>query len=179
MKLKQIKLPDNGSTYLSRGMFYNCPIEILELPESIIEVRDNCFYNNNFKTFVVPNRFKNSITFQSCRLLTSVIFEDGNDSNPLKFGRQFLNGCYGMTYIVLPRRTSQIANDFLGYANNIHDLYLKAETPPTLEGAFGGQVERVYIPIGSFEAYSSATNWNSIVSKFIEYDFEENPHGVI
>lgn len=178
MNLKQIKLPENGSTYLSHGLFFNCPIENIEIPESVIEVRDNCFNGNNFKTFIIPNRFSNSIRLSNCKLLESVIFEEGNDDNQLIIYSTFLSGCDKLKYLVLPKRTTTIYQNALGYTNPMKDLYIKAPNPPVLLGSLGGAIERIYIPVGTIDAYSSATNWSSIASKFIEYDFDENPHGV-
>lgn len=65
------------------------------------------------------------------------------------------------------------------YAVNTSSLeyvYCKSTTPP--QGAntmFYSGVKKIYVPIGSAEAYKTASYWKNYASKIEEYDFENNP----
>jgi len=65
-------------------------------------------------------------------------------------------------------KMKQIDQDLVNIGGGIH---LSASTPPALEaGSFDSVTEdcKIYIPTGSLEAYSSASNWSNYASMLVE-----------
>ena len=56
------------------------------------------------------------------------------------------------------------------YQNALTEITLKTSEPPILEETFRDSLQTIYIPMGSLEAYSTATNWSKYVDKFVEKD---------
>jgi hypothetical protein len=53
---------------------------------------------------------------------------------------------------------------------NLKNIYLKSTTPPTLgyNNHFGGSSATIHVPIGSGDAYRSATNWSQFADDIVE-----------
>lgn len=56
------------------------------------------------------------------------------------------------------------------YSSKTTTIIMRPTTPPTITSsyAFNSAVQTIYIPAGTLEAYSTATNWSSLASKFVE-----------
>lgn len=79
---------------------------------------------------------------------------------------QALAGCSNLYKVVFPSTLTSMGSNVLSAAN-LTELQCKAVVPPTLGGNLTDSTERVYVPIGSGEAYKAAAYWgdNTIYEK--------------
>lgn len=86
-------------------------------------------------------------------------------------GKNAFNGCE-FAYITLPESITELGSQSCYNWDKIQWIYSKSETPPSSEGAFGGttpKTTRIYVPVGSAEAYRTAPGWDYFTT-FIETD---------
>ncbi len=67
-----------------------------------------------------------------------------------------------------------IGSSAFAWNSKLATIYCKPVTPPTLEsGGFSGSVtgRKLYVPVGSGEAYKAATTWTYYASYIEEMEF--------
>lgn len=81
-------------------------------------------------------------------------------------GSQALAGCSNLYKVVFPSTLTSMGSNVLSAAN-LTELQCRAVIPPTLGGDLTDSAKRVYVPIGSGEAYKAAAYWgdNNIYEK--------------
>lgn len=80
--------------------------------------------------------------------------------------------------VVLPSTITSIKEYFCNYSQPNFKLYIKATTPPALAADANIATSKIRIPVGTLDAYSTATNWSAIASRLIEYDFDADPDNI-
>lgn len=83
--------------------------------------------------------------------------------------------------VVMPSTITYIDKYWFGYTSYCPNfkLYMKMVTPPSIiSGLPVLQDGIVRIPIGSLEAYESASVWSNWAGKYVEYDFEADPDNI-
>ena len=78
--------------------------------------------------------------------------------------------CSNLASITIPESVTTIQNYAFGDCTNLKTITVKATTPPYLNTGNFPNVTTIYIPVGTLEAYSTATNWSNFADKFIEKD---------
>ena len=75
----------------------------------------------------------------------------------------------------IPDSVTEIGNGVFRYCTSLTSVYCKATTPPALGGTYvfddNGYGRKIYVPVGSVNAYKSATNWSEYASAIEGYDF--------
>lgn len=78
--------------------------------------------------------------------------------------------CRNLTNITIPNSITDIS--FLAFkgCTSLTDMYLYPNTPPTLDStnAISTATIAIHVPVGSGDAYKSATNWSQYADIIIE-----------
>ena len=102
--------------------------------------------------------------FGYCYSLSSVVIPDGVTS----IGSSAFRYCYSLSSVVIPDGVTSIGSSAFRYCYGVKEYHIKPLTPPTLSStdAFSGIPSDciIYVPVGSLEAYKTATNWASYAS---------------
>lgn len=198
INLKEIRFPCSLSI-IGYGAFNNCTgLKNVELTSNITTLENRAFSNTGLTTFDTKNvqntewgfLYNNALleevyignameslagnSFQRCPKLKKIVFEGGNTK--LHLGGQLVIECPMLTLLVLPVNTCIIDHEFLRNSR-VEKLYIRASIPPELKGQIQSN-SKIYIPVGSLNAYKTAPNWSAYATDFEEYDFDVNPHGV-
>ena len=106
--------------------------------------------------------------FYYCYALTSVTIPNGVTS----IGGSTFSYCYSLTSVTIPNGVTVIDASAFSSCYGIAEYHLLPTTPPTLSNtnAFNGIATDciIYVPVGSLEAYQTATNWSTYASHMQE-----------
>lgn len=77
--------------------------------------------------------------------------------------------CDNLITVTVPKNIIAIGFDAFYGCNNLINIYLYPIIPPTLDGSTTiPSTTIIHVPIGSGNAYKSATNWSSYASNIVE-----------
>ena len=106
-----------------------------------------------------------SYAFYNCTTLRNVVISD----SVTRIDAYAFRGCTGLTTVNIPSSVRIIDNYAFYNCTKITDMYCYSITPPTLNNSNAiPAYATIHIPIGSGDAYKSATNWSSLASKIVE-----------
>ena len=81
----------------------------------------------------------------------------------------FFYDCQNLTSITIPDTVTTINYLAFNGCRSLADIYFKSTTPPSIYKASDiPTITTIHVPIGSGEAYKSATNWSDLASRIIE-----------
>ena len=102
--------------------------------------------------------------FENCTSLASVTIGNGTTS----IGKNAFYGCRSLTSVIIGNGVTNIGEFAFSYSWNA-DVYLNSTTPPILSNySVFERTITIHVPIGSGDAYKSATNWSSYASQIVE-----------
>jgi len=140
-----------GSSY-SLGTFYGCSkITISQIPSGVSALGQSMFYG-----------------------CTSIPSMDLSTTAVSAIPSQCFYNCKAMTYVDLPSTVTSIAAQAFRNCTALKTVYCRSITPPTLANTNAFQAVdllHIYVPVGSANAYKTATNWSSFASLIEEYNF--------
>ena len=127
----------------------------------------NRVYINMLKRVAIANKGAVTISdfaFSECGSLCSVYIMNGITS----IGNRSFQKCYSMTIFNIPHSVTMINDYAFYYCSGAKEYHFFSVAPPSLsnENAFSGNRPDciIYVPVGSLEAYQSATNWSNYAS---------------
>ena len=151
---------DNGRVYCNM-------LKRVEVGSSVTSIGNYAFYNcYSLSSVVIPDGVTSigNYAFYYCYSLSSVVIPDGVTSIE---NRAFFN-CCSLSSVVIPDGVTSIVNRAFSYCSGIKEYHCKPLTPPTLSStnAFSEIPSDciIYVPVGSLEAYKTATNWVTYAS---------------
>ena len=123
-------------------MFQNCSsLASITIPSSV--------------TSIGNNMFQNCYSLASITILSSVT----------SIGNNAFHTCYSLASITIPSSVTSIAGSAFQNCYGLAELHFLPSTPPTVSNvnAFTNlQTDcKIYVPTGSLEAYTNATNYPS------------------
>ena len=106
-----------------------------------------------------------------CNSLTSV-----NIPNSVTSIRYYaFQGCTSLTSVTIGNNVKTIGDYAFDECTSLTSVYCKAITPPTLSysNVFdnNGSGRKIYVPVGSVNAYKSATRWSEYADAIVGYNF--------
>ena len=161
-------------TSIGKHAFYSCDsLTSVTIPDSVTTIGDYAFYSCDSLTSVTIPDSVTTIgedTFYYCRSLTSVTIPDSVTT----IGGSAFQGCSSLTSVTIGDSVTTIGGlAFLG-CSSLTSVYCEAVTPPTGGSSmFSSNASdlKIYVPMGSVEAYKSASGWSSYKSYIVGYNF--------
>ena len=172
--LTSVTIPD-GVTTIGEGTFSNCKsLTSVNIPDSVTTIGGQAFYHCTSLTSVnIPD----SVTeigwyaFAGCISLTSVNIPDSATS----IGLSAFECCTSLTSVTIPDSVTEIRHGAFSYCDSLKTVYCKATTPPALGDTnvfdSNGSGRKIYVPVGSVNAYKSAEYWIEYASAIVGYNF--------
>ena len=152
---------------LSGDNIFKDKVTEITIPSSLL-LSDLTFMGNTTLNKVTISGVKNVgfCSFMGCSNLQNVTIKDGTTT----IGDQAFGNCASLTSITIPNSVSSIGDDAFFRCSRLTEMIILATTPPTLSGtnAISSATTKIYIPAGTLSAYTTATNWSSFASKFVE-----------
>ena len=118
--------------------------------------------------------------FKGCIKLTTVTFEKESRLTTIEgyydYGYKAAHGtftnCFALTTIELPASIKTIETYSFSGCGKLANIYSRSTTPPTLEATLPSEA-KIYVPIGSENAYKIANEWRNYADNIIGYDFNK------
>lgn len=107
-----------------------------------------------------------NLAFSYCKSLTSVTIPDSVTS----IGSSAFRECTSLASVTIPDSVTSIGNAF-GNCTSLADIYLHSTTPPTTNIYSPVAIPTtatIHVPVGSGDAYKSATNWSAYADIIVE-----------
>lgn len=180
--LQEIIIPDTVTKIDTYAFSDNTALTKLVIGEGVINIGTRAFSNNAALTEVIYNAkhcadlTSSSYIFNSTGTTNgmSVIIGDTVERIPAYlFDTYMASQKANITSLTIGQNVKSIGTLAFEYGQ-FTEFTIKSSIPPSLEStnAFPSSVATIYIPTGSLEAYSNATNWSSFVNKFVEKNME-------
>ena len=165
--LSSVVIPDSV-TSIGAYAFQNCySLSSIVIPDGVTSIGDSAFRNcYSLSSVVIPDSVTSigAYAFHNCYSLSSVVIPDGVTSIETY---AFYN-CYSLSSVVIPDGVTSIETYAFSNCYGIKEYHCKPLTPPTLSvtNSFSGITKDcvIYVPVGSLEAYKTATNWSAYAS---------------
>ena len=186
--MKKILLPESLVTIGNNSLSYIRKLEIPTFPRNLERINDYAFDGGNlFGDLILPRGLESlgRGAFQECFLSTIelngpvAMTDRAFASNPnlkkisipegvTRIPASTCLSCYSLQKVELPSSITEIGGSAFSSIGALSCIYVKATTPPTLgSSAIPSVVEiqKIYVPAESVEAYKSATNWANYAEK--------------
>lgn len=160
----------NGVTSIGAYAFSNCfcyghGTSSLIIPASVTSIGNNAFTGCALLASITILGSIASIgdaTFQNCSFLSSISIHEG----PISIGAYAFGNCMSLEEITIPASVTSIANYAFSNCRKLLAYHLKSTTPPSISFNSFNRIAgiKIYIPAGTYEAYSTATNWTTLAS---------------
>ena len=199
--LTSITIP-KGVTAISDYTFYYCSsLTSIAIPEGVTSIGEGAFYYCSDLTSITIPKGITSIgygTFRHCSSLTSITIPEGVTS----IGDRAFSYCSGLTSITIPKGVTAIGYGTFSRCCNLTSITIPEGVTSIGDGAFSdcsgltsvickskkpayciyengvfGHIftsyqPRLIIPIGSEEAYASATEWKDFTNRSVFKTFD-------
>ena len=172
-ELTDITIPSD-ITEIKDYAFRGCTsLTSVTIPDSVTSIGSYAFYNCRSLTSVTIPDSVTSIgngAFHGCTSLTSVTIPDSVTS----IGNGAFHGCTSLTSVTIPDSVTSIGSSAFSGCSSLTSVYCKPTTPPIGgSGMFNKNAtdRKIYVPIGSGEAYRTAEYWSEYADCIEEKEF--------
>ena len=157
------------ATSIGSFAFSHCTsLTSVTIPDSVTRISVAAFYDCTSLTSVtIPDSVMNidMRAFEDCRSLTSVTIPDSVTS----IYDYTFRGCTSLASITIGSSITSIDTFAFTGCTSLKDIYIKRLAPPLLITiAAIPSMATIHVPIGSGNAYKSATNWSSHADRIVE-----------
>ena len=165
--LSSVVIPDSVTSIGDNTFYYCYSLSSVVIPDSVTSIGDNTFYYcYSLSSVVIPDSVTSigEYAFYDCYSLSSVVISD----SVTRIENNTFYYCYSLSSVVISDSVTRIGANAFGYCYGIKEYHFKPLTPPTLpaSNSFSGIPKDcvIYVPVGSLEAYKTATNWATYAS---------------
>ena len=162
--LSSITIP-NSVTIIPVYMAYYCySLSSVTIPASVTRIRKGSFsYCNSLHNITIPDNvtsIENEV-FNYCYSLHNITIPD----NVTSIDDDVFKNCASLSSVTIPDSVTSIGGSAFINCYSLAELHFQPTTPPTVaaSNAFSNLPTdcKIYVPTGSLEAYTSATNYPS------------------
>ena len=194
--LTSITIP-KGVTSIGYWTFGYCSsLTSITIPEGVTKIGDAAFsYCSGLTSITIPEGVTSIgiFAFEDCKSLTSITIPEGVTSigdkafvhcssltsitipeGVTKIGDGTFIGCSSLTSITIPESVTSIGEDAFYGCSGLTSVLCKSKKPAScIYGAvFSSHQPRLIIPVGSEEAYASATEWKDCTKRSVFKTFD-------
>jgi hypothetical protein len=169
--LVSVSLP-SSVTSIGKNAFRDCSkLESVNIPDGVTSIGDYAFRTNQFKSINIPDAVTalGEYTFYMCQKLESITVPDLVTS----IGRNLFYYCNNMKTATIGAGVTSMGVYAFSYCSSLQSLKMRASTPPTIQSTTFNSFPStcvITVPIGSGNAYKTATNWSALASQIVEGD---------
>lgn len=161
--ISTVEVPNEIFT-IGISAFKNSAISNITLSQNLRTIDGQAFYGCTvLNNIILPSTLRTigEQAFENCITLSNVTMGDNCSS----VGRQAFCKCTSLQNITFGSGTTLILGGCINGCTALKTITCKAITPPELYGGnYLTNVEAVYVPAESVEAYKSASQWSSYAS---------------
>ena len=169
--LASVTIPD-GVTSIGNSAFSCCySLASVTIPDGVASIGNSAFFScYSLASVTIPDGVTSIGTFAffSCYSLASVTIPDGVTS----IGNSAFSSCGSLASVTIPDGVTSIGTSAFRYCYGAKEYHLLPTTPLSLlnANAFNGIPSDciIYVPVGSLEAYQTATNWSTYADQMQE-----------
>ena len=168
--LNDVVIPNSVTSIGSRA-FYGCyGLTSVVIPNSVKSINYDAFCDcSNLTNVTMSNNITAiySDTFHGCSSLTSITIPD----KVTQIGASAFEGCNSLTEITIPASVKKIESKAFRNCYMLNNIICKPTTPPTGGSdmfASIGTSPKIYVPVGSGEAYKAAQYWSNYADMIVE-----------
>jgi len=143
---------------------YCSSLTSITIPDGVTSIESKAFnYCPRLTSITIPDGVTSigSYAFNNCPSLTSITIPDGVTS----ISSNAFSNCPSLTSITIPDGVTSISSNAFSGCYGLGEIHFLPAVPPTVSAtnAFSNvQTDcKIYVPAGSLEAYTSATNYPS------------------
>ena len=169
--LASVTIPDSVTSIGSYAFYLCYLLDSVTIPESVTNIENYAFYNcHSLASVDIPDSVTSikHAAFYYCHSLASVTIPD-SVTNIEDYA--FYN-CYSLASVTIPDSVTSIGSYAFYNCFGAKEYHLLPTTPPSLPNAnaFSGIPSDciIYVPVGSLEAYRTATNWSTYADQMQE-----------
>ena len=164
--LTSVTIPESMTSISSNTFAYCYSLISLTIPEGITTIGNNAFgYCYSLTSVTIPEGVTSigNSAFRYCYSLASVVMPD----NVTSIGETALQSCHSLASITIPDSVTSIGKSTFSSCYGMIEYHFLPTTPPTLGTTAFSNIQSdcvIYVPVGSLEAYQTATNWSTYAS---------------
>lgn len=162
--LRRATLPAHLSSIGEHCFWYCSSLKEVYLGNEVATIGLNAFDETNIKDLALPESAVNlgNYMLRAVRALRRLRLPTTLSA----IGTGFVSGCYSLQKIEIPASVENIGASAFSTTYSLAIITVLATTPPTLgSNAFYSDIQKIYVPAESVEAYKSATNWANYAEK--------------
>lgn len=176
-KVNNLKYTTNGIGVTVSYDLFQAPLSgAIVIPSTVINdstsyavtaIGDSAFISWSEMTSITIPLSVTSIgkfAFSGCSGLTTVTIPE----TVSRIEESTFDNCTGLTSIIIPSGVTSIGQAAFSYCTGLKELYVRNTTPPTVDlfgfFEFSTSTCRLYVPVGSQEAYVAANGWKDFKS---------------
>ncbi|MBO7242648.1 MAG: leucine-rich repeat protein [Alistipes sp.] len=177
--LTSITIPEGVMSIGGRAFSGCSSLTSMTIPEGVISIGQWAFSDCSSLTNITILEGVMSIganAFSGCSNLTSITISEG----VVSIENYAFAGCSSLTSMTIPESVTSIGYGVFSYCSSLENVYCKAIMPPvanrigyywsTFDDNASGR--KIYVPMESVEAYTTADGWADYADSIVGYDFD-------
>lgn len=171
LALTKVTIPDNITKIENNAFSYCETLESVSFSNSITSIGMYAFNNcPKLKSAILPNNLPSiaQSVFMQCSELESVTIPDSVQT----IGQSSFYGC-NLKSVIIPKDVIIIGRSAFYNCTRLKSVTVRASTPPVIDTNVFNYVpdDCIFtVPVGSGEAYRTATNWSERADYIVEGD---------
>lgn len=162
-------IESGGSNNLLNKLITREPIVNFTIPSDVDIIGDYAFYCfSHLEETVIPDNVISigRSAFEECINMEGVTIGSGVTT----IGTRAFYSCLAITSLTIPGSVTSIGTDAFWGCSKLTDIYFYPTTPPVVSFTQYSipSTTTIHVPIGSGDAYKSATNWSTFADNIVE-----------